>query len=454
MSWWINRQLRASNPQTRLAVVEKLALESDANSIGSLLLALKDKVADVRCAAARAVVRFADRRAVAPLIELLRDTVPLVRIAAAESLGKLADPAAMDKLVPLLRDQDPIARAIAARSLHRLGWRPNTDTLKIQQILAIGNLHQLVTMGPEAVEPLLELMRYGSPNKQLAAVKTLGEINDPRLLRTMIEALHMDTPAIRIAALETLERLADPATYPEVEKLLNDVSASVRSAAVDAVTRCNGRRAVPRLLLSLKDPSWEVRRAAAKALGFIGEASAVPGLCELVKDPDLDVREAGIAAIGQIGDPQAIPSLVIALLDVERTARNLAQTTLKKIQPDWEQTEQARATLPAIKAALTHSDYWVRHSATVLLEQFKIDASSLVDELKSSPAEISPPPPHLALPFLADLLFDRDPELRVAAAEALGRLQEKHATAILAAAARDANQAVQLAAEKALAALN
>ena len=105
---------------------------------------------------------------------VVRDTVPLVRIAAAESLGKLADPAAMDKLVPLLRDQDPIARAIAARSLHRLGWRPNTDTLKIQQILAIGNLHQLVTMGPEAVEPLLELMRYGSPNKQLAAVKTLG----------------------------------------------------------------------------------------------------------------------------------------------------------------------------------------------------------------------------------------------------------------------------------------
>ena len=240
-----------------------------------------------------------------------------------------------------------------------------------------------------------------------------------------------------------------------MEKLLNDASASVRSAAVDAVTHCNGRRAVPRLILSLKDPSWEVRRAAAKALGFIGEASAVPGLCEMVQDPDLDVREAGIAALGQICDPQAITSLVTALLDAERTARNLAQTTLKKIQPDWEQTEQARAALPAIKAALAHPDYWVRHSATVLLEQFKMDARSLVDELKSVSPEISTPqPPHLALPFLADLLFDRDPELRVAAAEALGRLREKNATAILAAAARDANQAVQQAAEKALAALN
>ena len=202
MSWWINRQLRARNPQTRLAVVEKLANEGDAKSIEPLLRALKDKVADVRCVAARALVRFADRRAVPPLIGMLRDTVPLARISAAESLGKLADPVAIDKLVPLLRDQDSIVRAVAARSLHRLGWRPDSDTLKIQQILAIGNLNQLMTMGPEAMEPLLELMRYGPPNKQLAAVKTLGQINDPRLVRTMIEALHMDTPAIRIDAAE------------------------------------------------------------------------------------------------------------------------------------------------------------------------------------------------------------------------------------------------------------
>jgi len=195
MLWWTHQQLRARNPQTRLAVVEKLASAGEEKSIAPLMLALKDKEADVRCAAAKALVKFQDRRAVAPLIEMLKDTVPLARAAASEALGHLGDPAATDRLVPLLRDQDPIVRAVAARSLHRLGWRPSTDAQKINQILALGNLQQLLTMGPEAVEPLLELMRYGPPNKQLSAVKTLGQIKDPRLVRTMLEALKKESPA-------------------------------------------------------------------------------------------------------------------------------------------------------------------------------------------------------------------------------------------------------------------
>jgi HEAT repeat protein len=60
----------------------------------------------------------------------------------------------------------------------------------------------------------------------------------------------------------------------------------------------------------------------------------------------------------------------------------------------------------------------------------------------------------MGLPLLADLLFDRDRDLRVAAAEALGRLREPGASTVLAAAARDADLAVQQAAQAALAALN
>jgi HEAT repeat protein len=240
-----------------------------------------------------------------------------------------------------------------------------------------------------------------------------------------------------------------------VEKKLKDPSASVRSAAVEAATRCGGQRAVPVLLLALKDTSWEVRRAAAKALGFIGENSAVPGLCELVQDPDRDVRETVISALGQINDIRALVPLVTALLDVERVVRSLAQATLRKLKKDWEQSEQMKAALPAIQAALSHPDYWVRYSATQLLEQLKIDVDQLTDQLTVTPtAPAESAVPHVALPFLADLLFDRDRDLRVAAAEALGRLRERGAATVLAAAARDADHAVQHAAQAALSALN
>ena len=453
MIWWTHQKLRASNPQARLAVVQQLALEGEAKSVGLLLRVLKDPDAEVRCAAAKALVAFQDRRAAGPLMEMLKDTEALARAAASESLGRLGDPLAIDRLVPLLRDQDQIVRAVAARSLHRLGWRPATDAQKIHQILALGNLQMLLTIGSEAVEPLLELMRYGPPNKQLAAVKTLGQIKDPRLTRSMLEALQKDSPAVRIAALDNLERIADPTTYPDVEKLLKDGNAGVRTTAVETAARCGGKRAVPELVKALNDTFWDVRRAAAKALGAIGEKTAVPGLCELVHDPDHDVREAALGALAKLNDPRALIPVVTALMDVERTVRNLAQTTLRKLNPNWERADEIREALPAIQSALSHPDYWVRYNARLLLEQLKLDGGQLA---ASSPAEeaIEFAPPHLALPLLADLLFDRDPALRVAAADALGRLRERGAETVLATATRDVHPAVQKAAQVALAALN
>jgi HEAT repeat protein len=205
----------------------------------------------------------------------------------------------------------------------------------------------------------------------------------------------------------------------------------------------------------LQDTFWDVRRAAAKALGALGQKSAVPNLCELVKDPDHDVREAVLSALGQLHDQRALVSVISALMDVERTVRNLAQTVARKLDKDWERSAQARDALPEIQAALNHPDYWVRYSARLLLEELKIDVSSLVEELKTSVAdETETAPPHMALPFLTDLLFDRDRDLRLAAAEALGRLRDRHAVSVLAAAARDADPAVQQAAHAALAALN
>jgi hypothetical protein len=159
--------------------------------------------------------------------------------------------------------------------------------------------------------------------------------------------------------------------------------------------------------------------------------------------------------LGQIGDARALVPLITALLDVERVVRSLAHATLRKLKKDWEQSEQVQEALPTIQAALSHHDYWVRYSATQLLEQLKIDVNALTDQLQAAPsAMVESAPPHVALPFLADLLFDRDRDLRVAAAEALERLRERGAATVLAAAARDADHAVQRAAQAALTALN
>jgi HEAT repeat protein len=62
--------------------------------------------------------------------------------------------------------------------------------------------------------------------------------------------------------------------------------------------------------------------------------------------------------------------------------------------------------------------------------------------------------PHPATGVLADMLFDRDRDFRLAAADALGRLREKSASAVLSAALRDSDFSVRQAVQTALAALN
>jgi len=390
MQWWTYQQLRASNAKTRLGVVEKLAQSDSADSVGPLIFAIKDEDAGVRGAAARALGRFQDRRAVEPLIQMLRDLAPPVRAAAAETLGKLGDRQAVDWLVEALRDNDPQVRANASRSLEKLGWRPGTDSLRVLQVLAEGNQRQIVALGAEAIGPLLEMMQTGPPNKQLEAVKALGEIYEPRVVPALLQALRKSSPGVRIAALEALERQGDATVYSEVERLLRDSNANVRGAAVETAARCGGVQAVPSLLRVLKDSSWEVRRDAAKALGLLGGSAAVEGLCKLLRDSDRDVREGAIVSLGQICDPRAIYPLVLALLDTESSVRTAAASALPKVDRHWEQADGTRQALPEIQAALDHRDYWVRNSATKLLKQIQVNPQSVVD---AGPPVVAPASP-------------------------------------------------------------
>jgi len=456
MLWWTYQQLRVSNPKTRLATVEKLAQSEHSDSVEPLLFALKDEKAEVRSAAARSLGRFQDRRAVEPLIHMLRDPAPLARAAAAEALGQLGDSQAVGWLVRLLRDVEPAVRSRASKSLKQLGWQPDSDTERALQLMATGNLRQVAALGTEAIEPLVGLLRNGPPDKQLAAVKALGEMDDRNVIKPLLEALRKSSSALRIAALEALERFADPSAFEAVECLLKDRNPGVRAAAVETAAKCDGPRAVPGLICGLKDSSWEVRQAAVKTLGTLGEPAAVEELCQALRDKDRDVREGAAAALGRIGDARGIYFLVLASLDIESAVRNAATNSLQLIDRQWLRTDAARQALPEIETALNHREYWVRHSATKLLEQFNSLVPDMPEILRPAVSAAQSPDDslHPAFAILADLLCDRDRDLRLAAAVAFEQLRERNAKSILREAVQDGDYLVQQAAQNALAVLN
>jgi len=240
---------------------------------------------------------------------------------------------------------------------------------------------------------------------------------------------------------------------------------NMRVAAIAAVTTCGGARALPRLMRMLKDASWEVRREAVKALGRLGDATAVESLCRTLRDHDHDVREAAAVVLGRIADPRSIRPLALTLLDDESFVRNAAYNALMDINPSWEKTPEAQSALPQIKAALKYRGYWINQSVARLLEQEAPEAP-VAEEAAMAPVPENPqkdyfpapqtPPglPPAAFAILAEMLGDRDRDLRLAAAEAFCQARDRNAVSILAAALQDKDPFVSGAVERALTTIN
>jgi HEAT repeat protein len=462
MLWWTYQQLRSGNVKTRLATVAKLAESKHEDSVEPLLFALKDGMAEVRSTAAMALAQFHDGRMVEPLVKLLRDPVPMVRAMAAQTLGQLQATTVTNELVGLLQDADATVRLRAARSLDHLGWQPEDDALRKLHVLASGNLKRVAELGADGIETLVELMNNGTSDQQLAAIKALSEIGDPRIPRAMQQALTKSNPWVRLAALETLEKLRDPSVYDAVERMFRDPVPNVRAAAVGAAVSCGDNRVVPVLVKLLKDGSWEVRLEAVKALGQLGDVTAVEGLCGVLQDKDHDVRESAALALSRLGDVRAMESLVLALMDSQSFVRTAAHNALFRIDRHWEKSDAAHNVLPQIETARNHRDYWISHSAEKLLAQIQPDSKS-AENISTQPVrarETAAPDrrmtnaPHPAFAILTDLLRDPDRDLRLAAVEALGELGDKNAVSSLTAASRDNDAFVRQSAERALAALN
>ena len=198
----------------------------------------------------------------------------------------------------------------------------------------------------------------------------------------------------------------------------------------------------------MKDVNWSVRKAAVEALGRLKDARAVEALTELLKDPDHDVREVTVAALGELGELRAVERLVLTLADSQSAVRQLAAAALRRIDYQWEKSAAARQAIPELKIALQSNEYWVRQSASEVMAKLdKVYAAE--PELTSMNTAIRLRQ-QVAIDALFKALNDYDRDLRLAAAEALGRIGNAHLAKPLVTALDDTDQWVRQAAARAL----
>ncbi len=183
---------------------------------------------------------------------------------------------------------------------------------------------------------------------------------------------------------------------PRLRAGLEDADPCVRETAARLFDHVRDRDAAAReLMQAVRAPRGATRLAAVTGLGYLEDDRSVSTLTQLLSSGDVDMRQSTTWALGRIEHADAIPALVQALRDEDAGVRGNAAWALGRI-------ERSAAVTP-LAAVLQDTEVSVRLNAALALGQIEDPA---------------------AIPALSELLRqDRSPEVRKAAAWALGKIE-------------------------------
>ena len=371
------------NELLRPAAVDTLAGIGDEDAVPPLIAVLNRGVdADGAASVAAALTRIRAREdetfgAGAHIVDLAR--------AALRPSGIRALEAAVDE------NRQPLASLITV-----LGWsgvagldavvgavgKPDVDAAVAEAVMSIGR---------DAVEPLVGCLAHGDRAARVAAASLLGALSDSRAVGPLIAALEAPDAELAAAAAAALARLGDSAALEPLLRLFAHEQVMVRQGAIAAVNSIGAAPTAVRLHSRLEDPDARVRACAVRVAGYFGFEECIGALFRCLDDDDEEVRRAVIEQLAILDDPRAAPRLIDAL--AAETPRNRAAAAHALRQVD------TAAAIEALRRALHDEDAWVRYFAAAALgTRVDIEAvPALVQMAQSDPA------PHVRIAALETL---------------------------------------------------
>jgi HEAT repeat protein len=219
---FLSAALSSAAPQVRRASLQALAEVGGELAVEPIAFAVTDEEPDVRLSAVRALgrVRGADGAplGISHLIGLVERAVePDLVAQALLSLGETGDPRALPILKPFMRSGDPTAAVAAVEALGAF---------------------------PEArrVEALIEGLSHAASEVVKAALLSLGESSDPRVLLHLGACLDHEAWDVRRLVADQLARYGGPAAGPLRSRLAVEEDPLVREAIGRALERVLGVR--------------------------------------------------------------------------------------------------------------------------------------------------------------------------------------------------------------------
>lgn len=186
-----------------------------------------------------------------------------------------------------------------------------------------------------------------------------GEIQPP-LVPPLRRALSDGDVCVRHTASQLLGRARVADLSAELRSELGSTNAGTREAALTALGHFDKASGLDAAGSALHDPDANVRAAAAWVLGMIERGEGVAVLSELARDPAVQVRRTVAWALGAIENRSALPTLITMLSDAEPSVRIQAAHALGSI-------ESADAVTPLLKLLESDRDPQVRRAAAAAL---------------------------------------------------------------------------------------
>jgi HEAT repeat protein len=259
----------------------------------------------------------------------------------------------------------------------------------------------LVRHGHSVVDLLIEQLGSDDIGVRISAVSALGRIRDKRATPALASLLGRDEE-LTIPVLGALTSIRDPEALDSVFNLLPTPDAAVRRGVVSALNALGSPEMVYRVIPLLEHPDPGVREAAVRISGYFGYPECVDSLFARCEDADENVRRAAIEHLAYIDDPRTPRTLAHALArDVSRV-RAAAAAAMAHV-------DSSRA-IPCLIEALEDEDPWVRYFTARSLDRHRAaEAAATLHRIAEC---------------------DRFQQVRIAALEALSRIDAERAVSV------------------------
>ena len=418
-------QLGRDDLETRRAAVTALGHIGDARAVPALVALVEGGDRELLVPIAGALARLGDARAFEPLVQMLGDEDIKVRHAAIGALNSIGHPEMAARIERLVGDPNPLVRESAVKIAGYFGYAPCADGL---------------------------LERCADPEETVraAALEHVAFLDDERVLRTLVTALERDTPRARAAAARALASVEGPEAIATLRRALKDPDPWVRYFGASSLGRQGDAGAVALLdALARRDRLQHVRIAAVDAIGAIGGEQAAGVLGALTESDDPVVANAAVRALGGVNAPLVLEPLRRALAAPGAERRMAAAEALARLAREdavellrWTAAADADAEVTRAAMAGLHrignSRTPAARGAIAALAEVAGDPARRADAVAAM-AHVSED----AIPAVGACLSARDPHVRRAVVEALGRLSHPTASAYIRGALEDGDPSVR-----------